>query len=151
MPHEWPGKQPDGSFVFKACTEPDAVLPHLDVQADTGYYVKALVQMEPGNMVMAAGEWCSWSEWMKKWARAMGIDESKASYKQVSIEEMAKGMGDFGKEVGEMYEYSSKIGYFGGLDMLRGEDLRKKGFNIPMTTVEEFAKKEDWTAAMNVC
>lgn len=151
MPHLWPGKQPDGSFVFKACTEPDVELPHLDVQADTGYYVKALIQMEPGQMVMAAGEWCSWSEWMKKWARGMGIDESRASYQKVSIAEMSEGMGDFGQEVGEMYEYSSKIGYFGALDMLRGEDLKKKGFHIPMTTVEDYTKKTDWTVAMNVC
>ena len=151
MPHKWPGKQPDGTFVFKATTDPDTVLPHLDVQTDTGYYVKALVQMPPGQMVMAAGDWCSWSEWMKKWARGMGIDESKASYKQISAEEMGADMGDFGKEVGEMYEYSSKIGYFGGLDMLKGEDLRKQGYHIPMTTVEEYTKKEDWTAALNVC
>ena len=151
MPHVWPGKQPDGSFIFKASTEPDAVLPHLDVQKDTGYYVKALVQMEPGQMVMAAGEWCTWPEWMQKWAQGMGIDASKAKYQQVSPQEMAEGMGDFGKEVGEMYEYSSKIGYLGGWDMLKGEDLKNKGFDIPMTTVEKYAKKTDWTAAMNVC
>ena len=151
MPHKWPGKQPDGTFKFQASTDPDTVLPHLDVQHDTGYYVKALTQMESGQMVMAAGDWCSWSEWMRKWARGMGIDEDKVSYEAVSAEEMGKDMGDFGKEVGEMYEYSSKIGYFGGLDMLKGEDLRKMGFEIPMTTVEEYTKKEDWTAAMNVC
>jgi hypothetical protein len=168
MPHKWPGKQSDGTFCFKASTTPDAVLPHLDVQTDTGYYVKALIQMPPGHMVMAAGDWCSWTDWMKKWAKGMGIDESKVSYQQVSAEEMGRDMGDFGKEVGEMYEYSSQIGYFGGLPMLKGEDLKKvrtvrvlsklcidandvqMGFDIPMTSVEEYTKKEDWSAALNL-
>lgn len=102
MPHRWPGKQADGSFMARMATAPDALVPHLDVRADTGYYVKALAQMPPGKTAMAAGEWCSWTQWMEGWAKGMGIDRAKVGYEQVSVEEMSEGMGAFGKEVAEM-------------------------------------------------
>ena len=106
MPHKWPGKQSDGSFVAQMCTAPNTIVPHLDVRADTGYYVKALSQMSPGQTVMAAGEWCSWTQWMKGWAKGMEMDPVNASYKQVSIDEMSAGMGEFGKEVAEMVSFA---------------------------------------------
>ena len=124
MPHKWPGKQPDGSFVTRMSTSADKVVPHLDVNSDTGCYVRALASMPPGQTVMAAGEWCTWSEWVQKWATAMGIDPAKAKYEQVSVDEMSAGMGDFGWEVAEMYEYSTWPGYDGGIEMLKSEDLR---------------------------
>ena len=125
MPQKWPGKQADGSFNFQSPSTPETILPHLDVNADTGYYVRALTQMTPGQTVMAAGEWCSWPQWMKSWAKGMGIDEAKVGYRQISVEEMSEGMGDFGKEVAEMFEFSVWPGYEGGVPMLKGEDLRK--------------------------
>ena len=128
MPRKWPGKQPEATFLMRFATEPDAIVPHLDVDADTGYYVRALSQMPPGQTVMAAGEWCRWPQWIKSWAKGMGIDGAKVGYEQVSVEEMSAGMGDFGKEVAEMYEYSTWPGYDGGVPMLRGEDLVKVSF-----------------------
>ena len=124
MPHRWPGKQADGSFMARMATAPDAIAPHLDVNADTGYYVRALEQLAPGKTAMAAGQWCSWSSWMRKWARGMGIDEAKVGYEQISVEKMSEGAGEFGKEVAEMYEYTTWPGYDGGVPMLKGEDLR---------------------------
>ena len=110
---------------MKFATAPDAIVPHLDVNADTGSYVRALSKLPPGKTVMAAGEWCSWSDWIKKWAKAMGIDEANVGYEQVSVEEMSAGMGEFGKEVAQMYEYSTWPGYDGGVPMLKCADLRK--------------------------
>lgn len=127
MPHKWPGKQVDGTFVTQMSTAPDTIVPHLDVNKDTGYYVRALAQLPAGKTAMAAGEWCSWSEWIRKWAKAMEIEKSSASYEQVSVEKMAEDMGAFGTEVAEMYEYSTWPGYDGGRAMLKGEDLRKVG------------------------
>lgn len=174
MPHLWPGRQRDGAekkFIARMATAPDAVQPHLDVNADTGYYVHALSQMEAGQTVMAAGEWCTWPAWMKKWANAMHVEEDEVGFEQVSVDEAAALMGgDFGREVAEMYEYSSWPGYDGGNPMLKGDDLRKArfpplsccprvneadlrlqmGFNIPMTTVEEYTRKTDWSRAMNM-
>ncbi|KAK5171423.1 uncharacterized protein LTR77_004567 [Saxophila tyrrhenica] len=150
MPQRWPGKQADGSFVARMATAADSVLPHLDVNSDTGYYVKALAQLPAGKTAMAAGQWSSWGGWMEGWARGMETDPARVGYEQVSVEEMSEGMGAFGKEVAEMFEYSSWPGYDGGLPILKGRDLREMGFDIPLTTVEEYTRKEDWTAAMNV-
>lgn len=174
MPHLWPGKQPEGAakkFLVRMATAPDAVQPHLDVNADTGAYVYALAQMEAGQTVMAAGEWCTWPEWIRKWASAKGLKEDDVGYEEISVEEAAALMGgDFGREVAEMYEYSSWPGYDGGVPMLKGEDLRKvscyypvrrevswrsdmfrqMGHTIPMTTVEEYTKKTDWSRALSV-
>lgn len=42
-------------------------LPHIDVERDTGYLVRALLECAPGKMVLGAGEMISWSEMMKVW------------------------------------------------------------------------------------
>ena len=129
MPHLWPGKQPADSekkFVVRMATAPEAVQPHLDVSADTGHYVYALAQMGPGQTVMAAGEWCTWPEWIAKWANAMGFAEDDVRYEQLSADDASALIGgDFGREVAEMYEYSSWPGYDGGVPMLKGDDLQK--------------------------
>ena len=133
MPHLWPGKQwPAGAtggkkFLVRMATAPEAVQPHLDVNADTGAYAHALSRMEPGRTVMAAGEWGTWPDWIRKWARAMGMDENEVEYEQIGVDEMATLLGGaFGREVAEMYEYSSWPGYDGGVrGILKGADLRE--------------------------
>lgn len=135
MPRLWPGKQPPSSsakkFLVRMATAPDAVQPHLDPAADVGAYVSALSQMPAGRTAMAAGEWCTWPEWIRKWARARGLDEERdVGYEEVSVDEMAEALGGaFGREVAEMYEYSTWPGYDGVVGeregMLRAGDLRE--------------------------
>lgn len=62
---------------------------------------------------MAAGETCSWSEYVRLWSKVTG---KEARYRQVSVEETIEASPDreFGRELADMFLYSSEVGYDGG-------------------------------------
>lgn len=105
-------------------TYPTAEAPHLDVNRDTGYFVRALTQFPPGKTIMAAGTWCTWPQWIKTWGEVVGIPETL--YKQITVEDFDRGIpGGFGREIGEMFEYTSDPAYDGGDSGVLGlEDLK---------------------------
>jgi len=78
----------------------------------------------PGKMVMAARTWCTWLQWIKTWGEVVGIPET--SYKQITVEDFDRRIPDgFGREIGEMFEYTSDLGYDGGdSGVLRLGDLK---------------------------
>ncbi|KFY35267.1 hypothetical protein V494_06067 [Pseudogymnoascus sp. VKM F-4513 (FW-928)] len=148
LPAAYLGKQADGTFQMSLPTTPDASIPHLAVNADMGNFVYAVSQMPPGKKYMAAGSECSWSEFIRLWSRQTGVS---AKYKQVSIEEFSALAPDeaFGAEAGDMFAYSSDPGYDGGdRTLLKAEDIRKAGIECPMTSLEEYMRKEDWSAIL---
>jgi hypothetical protein len=100
---------PDGSIQMQSPTPSEVLIPHLDPRNDTGPFVKALLQLPPRSTVMAASEWLTWPEWIKKWGEVTGV---KTSYKQVDVDDFDRQIpGGAGKEIGQMYEFSSKYGY----------------------------------------
>lgn len=106
-------------------THPDSVIPHLDVNRDTGNFVYAVSKMPPGRQYMAAGTVCSWSEYIRLFTATTGIP---AEYKQTPLAEMIELVPDreFGREVGDMLLYATDPGYDGGDNTLLGAaDIRK--------------------------
>lgn len=105
-------------------TTADKAVPHLDVNKDTGNFVYAVSQRPPGGQYMAEGTTCSWSEFVKVWSEVTG---QKGVYKQVTGEQLAAAAPDpeFGREVADMFDYSSDPGYDGGMKLLTAEDIRK--------------------------
>ncbi|KFY63681.1 hypothetical protein V496_03782 [Pseudogymnoascus sp. VKM F-4515 (FW-2607)] len=144
LPAAYLGKQSDGTFQMSFPTAPDASIPHLAVNADMGNFVYAVSQMPPGKSYMAAGTEGSWSEFIRLWSKETGMP---AKYKEITMEEFIALVPDraFGEEAGDMFAYSSDPGYDGGdSTLLRAEDIRKAGIDCPMTSLEEYMKKEDW-------
>ena len=105
-------------------TGPDALIPHLDPRSDTGPHVRALLQLPPNSTLMAASEWCTWPDWIKKWGEMTGV---KTSYKQVTVGDFDEHMpGGLGKEIGEMFEFSFDSGYNADqANTLKAWDLEK--------------------------
>jgi hypothetical protein len=115
----------DGSFQMCFPTHPDAPVPHLDVNADTGNYVYAIAQLPPGKGYMAEGTTCSWSEYMRLWSE---VTKVPSTYKQITLDQLVQAAPDkeFGREVGDMFAYSSDPGYDGGdSSLLKAADIRK--------------------------
>jgi hypothetical protein len=115
---------PDVSFQMSFPTAPDAAVPHLDVNADTGNFVYAISKMPSGKSYMAEGTTCSWSEYLRIWSEATGLP---ARYKQITVEQLIEGSPDreFGREIGDMFVYSSEPGYDGGdTTLLKAQDIR---------------------------
>jgi hypothetical protein len=68
--------------------------------------------------------WCTWPEWIKAWGHVVG--QPNVSYKQITVDEFHRAIpGGFGKEIGEMFEYTSDPGYDGGDPEARGLEKRK--------------------------
>ncbi|KFY37409.1 hypothetical protein V495_07193 [Pseudogymnoascus sp. VKM F-4514 (FW-929)] len=144
LPAAYLGKQIDGTFQMSLPTAPNVSVPHLAVNADMGTFVYAVSQMLPGKSYMAAGTECSWSEFIRLWSKETGVP---ANYKEATLEQFIGFVPDkdFGAEAGDMFSYSSNPGYDGGdKTLLKAEDIIKAGIDCPMTSLEEFMKKEDW-------
>lgn len=151
-------------------TSPDAPVPHVDVNADTGNFVYAISKLPPGRSYLAAGSMCSWTEYMHLWSK---INRVPASYKQISVQDMVNALPDeeYAKELADMFIYSSDPGYDGGDGSLWGVDeirevcclllscsygrtcfanlslmyLKKAGIDCPTTSLEEWMRKQDWS------
>ncbi|PYH99061.1 NAD(P)-binding protein [Aspergillus ellipticus CBS 707.79] len=133
------------SFLEMAfTTAPDAAVPHLDVNTDLGTFVYGVSKMEPGKSYMACGSSCSWAEYMRIWGEVNSIP---ARYRQITLPELIERTPDreFGRELGDMFSYSTDPGYDGNETLLVAEDIRKAGIDCPMTSLEDWIKKEDWS------
>lgn len=123
-------------------TAPDKPVPQLDVNADMGAFVYAVSKLPPGKSYMAEGITCSWSEYMRLWSEVTG---KPARYQQVTLQQMIDESPDkeFGREVGDMFLYSSEPGYDGGDEsLLKAEDIRKVRFlyypeNTPLIHISQ--------------
>ncbi|KAF7885865.1 uncharacterized protein EAF02_004374 [Botrytis sinoallii] len=71
----------------------------------------------------------------------------KAGFRQVSEETFWKGVPDAMKELQVAWEYVDEFGHAGGdPEVLRPDELTVK---IPVTSMEEYIKSEDWSAVLN--
>ncbi|KAL2007394.1 hypothetical protein VTN00DRAFT_8832 [Thermoascus crustaceus] len=125
VPSAYFAKMPDGSFEMRFPTAPDAPVPHLAVNADTGNFVYAISKLPPGKSYLAEGTTCSWTEYMRLWSE---VTKVPASYRQITFAQLIEAMPDkeFGREVGDMFAYSSDPGYDGGdATLLKAADIRK--------------------------
>ncbi|RAL10185.1 NmrA-like family protein [Aspergillus homomorphus CBS 101889] len=133
-------------FEMTFTTAPDAAVPHLDVQGDLGGFVHAVAQMPPGRSYMACGSSCSWTEYMRIWGE---VNSVAARYRQITLEELVERAPDpeFGREVGDMFSYSSDPGYDGGdKSLLKAEDIRRAGIDCPMSSLEDWIRRENWSS-----
>ena len=107
-----PQKQPDGSFLIERTFSMDYKMPFVVTYADTGVFVKALVDLPPGKNLLGVSEHMTWPEWTKLWGDILGV---KATYKQVSEDAHFSGVPDpVKKEFSETFAYIEEFGYTGG-------------------------------------
>lgn len=170
-------QQQDGTFEMRFCTDPHKPVPQLDPVADMGNFVHAVYQMAGARGAraprdyMAAGTTCTWPEWIAAWSRATG---APARYRQIPRDDMARdcGGGDFGGEIADMFEYCSDPGYDGGQSLVDARDLREvslisflisliliwnawllilrqAGIECPMTSLDEWMARQDWSAILS--
>lgn len=88
-------------------------MPMIDTRKDTGYFVRALVQLPPGKNVLAYGSMISWKDYMTLWGKTLGLPG--ASYKQLTIEAVDQMLpGGLGREIAEGWAAQGEFGYDGG-------------------------------------
>ncbi|KAK4506862.1 hypothetical protein PRZ48_000595 [Zasmidium cellare] len=138
-----PRKNADGVHVLTLPCKGENPCPLVDPRNDTGPFVRALLQVEPGVQLYGETSLRSWKEWLKLWGETL---DRPVRYEQVSIEWYEKELQaqgypeGFGTEIAEMDKY----GYDGGDPACkRKEDL---GIPIPgLSDVKEYIRSEDWS------
>ncbi|TVY83054.1 NmrA-like family domain-containing protein [Lachnellula suecica] len=149
LPEGYFRKTSDGTFQMSFPTTPDALIPQLEVNKDTGAFVYAVSQMPPGKDYIAEGERLPWPEFLRIWGE---IAKVPTKYQEVTLEQFVELCPDkeFGRETGDMFLYSSNPGYDGGDPLiLKAADIEKAGIKCPMTSVREHMEKQDWTSVLN--
>ncbi|KAF1918149.1 hypothetical protein BDU57DRAFT_547252 [Ampelomyces quisqualis] len=145
LPGRWFAKQPDGSIQMQFPTSPDVLVPHIDPAKDTGPWVQALRKLPPNTTLMAASEWLTWPQWIELFGQVTG---ATTSYKQTTVQDLDKHIPGAGKEIGEMYEFSSEYAYNAfQMDTLKTWDLERMGIKVPVTSLRSYIEREDWVAA----
>ena len=92
-------------------------IPMYHPRKDTGPLVKALVGSAPGKNLMGYGSSISFDEVAAIWTQNLG---QPVKFQRATVEFFDKIMpGGFGKELGEMMEYISDPGYFGGEEAVK--------------------------------
>lgn len=115
----------DGTFQMKFPTTPEAQVPQLDVNTDTGPFVYAVSKMPPGKEYIAEGERPTWPEFLKTWSK---VTKQPIKYQEVTLDKFIELTPDkeFGREAGDMFLYSSNPGYDGGdSSILKAADIEK--------------------------
>ncbi|KAG6850400.1 hypothetical protein C0991_010409, partial [Blastosporella zonata] len=114
-PFTGPQKQPDGTYMVSLPADPNTPLPMIHTRKDTGYLVRALIQVPPGKNLLGFGSMISWNDYMKLWGEILGFPGSH--YKQVDVETVAKlapGDKDLGYEVAGGFAFMGEFGFDGG-------------------------------------
>ncbi|KAH7232882.1 hypothetical protein BKA59DRAFT_496897 [Fusarium tricinctum] len=118
-----PTKQPDGTFRFSLPTDGNAPVPLVDARVDTGKFTKALVQVEPAL-----------------WGKIHGVTCRFERIDRKVLEEAVPGC--VGEELADMFEYIGDFGYDGRDPTVIHPD--QLGVHIPVYTMEEYIKGEEW-------
>ncbi|KAF2096457.1 putative hscarg dehydrogenase [Rhizodiscina lignyota] len=139
-----PQKQPDGSFLVQKPEAPECLIPWVATERDTGAFVKALVEMPAGKQIIGVSEYMTWPEWTKLWGRVLGVE---AKFVQLPMDQFLSDVPEVLKrELYESFAFNAEFGWTGGdPDVLKPTDLPVK---IPLTSVEDYIRSEDWSSIM---
>jgi hypothetical protein len=120
--------------------------PMTSVVDDTGAFVHSLLQVPPGKKVIGVNEWLSMREMIQLIADAMG--------KKVEVidQDLSIDLGDpeLSLDMAEMAAACIEFGFDGGKvdkSVLQPKDL---GVPVPLKTLKDWARKQDWHKALKV-
>ena len=108
-------QEADGSFTLSYVGNGDVPVPQVYASRDTGYFVRALVQVPPGKNLLGEGAMISWKDSLKVWCEIHNVPNG--GYHSVTIDEYVKNspLGpEIGLEFAEMYALMDGPGYDGG-------------------------------------
>ncbi|KAF2993523.1 hypothetical protein E8E13_001873 [Curvularia kusanoi] len=140
-----PEKVKDG--VYKVCLPMDEhrVVPFVEPNADTGMFVKALLDLPAGENLVGAGSLMSWGDWCSIWGQVNNVECTFERQDRQAVEQAA---GLVGREIADMYRFFEQYGYCGvdQKDVIYPWDLPGR---IQYTTMEDYIQSQDWTSVLN--
>ncbi|KAF2190163.1 NAD(P)-binding protein [Zopfia rhizophila CBS 207.26] len=132
-------KLPDGSFIIRKPHSGKAPIPMIWVERDTGKFVKALVDAEPGKTMLGFGSLIGWEEYIHTWAKIMGVE---GKFEEISPEDYLTDLpSNLAREIREGHLFHGEFGWDGG----DPEVIHPKDLGVEGTSVEEYIRSENWT------
>ncbi|KAJ5604163.1 hypothetical protein N7537_007119 [Penicillium hordei] len=139
-----PVKQSDGTFVLSIPADGDAPVPMVEARHDTGNFVNALLQVEPGKNLLGYASMLSWNEFAALWGKTHGVTCRFQRLDRTILENAIPG--GVGEELADMFGYIGDFGYDGrDPSVVYPKDL---GVPVPVYTIEEYIKEEDWSGVL---
>ncbi|KAF2715732.1 NAD(P)-binding protein [Pleomassaria siparia CBS 279.74] len=135
-----PQKVSEDQYLLSYPCDGDAKIPMYHPRQDTGPLVKALVKSSPGKDLMGFSSIITFDEIAQIFSKSLG---KEVKYQRSTVDSMDQMMpGGVGRELGEMMEYISSPGYYGGdeavkeLGLIEPKELGVEG----LTDVREYLK-----------
>ncbi|KIW95287.1 uncharacterized protein Z519_03871 [Cladophialophora bantiana CBS 173.52] len=147
---EMPKKESDGSFNFVSQFAVETPLPFIAADEDTGPLVKALLNEPPGTKLMGYRAWMTFGEFVEIWRKILNV---KAKVTTIPISDILDKMpGDLDSGVrtmlGEGMANMTEFGY-----KLREDPALTQPYELRhqprLGSVEEWVRKQDWSAVLN--
>ncbi|KAL7796458.1 hypothetical protein V8C43DRAFT_24899 [Trichoderma afarasin] len=139
-PSFMPRKIADGTAQFTTTLAPDVKLPWIAAEEDTGPFVKALVQEEPGKNLIAYREWATLREMVGAFQSA---SKTKSEVVVVPRDEANEFLPpDLKLEIDEGFLYFKEFGYEGRDDPTIIHPSQLKTL-LKLDTIEQYFRKVD--------
>ncbi|KAM6478018.1 NAD(P)-binding protein [Trichoderma sp. SZMC 28011] len=142
-----PVKQQDGSYAFLVPGDKDAPMPITVQRKDTGYFVRALVLMPPGKVLLGYGSFMSHAEFNRVWTKVLGVPDG--GVKHITVEEFINFEGpplgiELAEAVAGLMQFDMDTPGF-----MHPHEVPKE-IGCPTTSIEEYLKSEDFSSMMEV-
>ncbi|KAK0865502.1 hypothetical protein LTS02_005304 [Friedmanniomyces endolithicus] len=118
--------------------------PWIDVERDTGAFVKALLDAPGGTQVVGASEYLNGSEYFKLLCDHLG---AKGTYTEVPFDSMVSDdPTGFKLEIAQVYAFVNEFGYDGGdPEVVTADELEKRGYKVPRSKIADHIKRSNWS------
>jgi hypothetical protein len=110
-PFSAPRKAEDGVYVQSTYAKADTLFPWVSTGNDTGKFVRALVQLEPGKVLLGVSEMVTYGEYLKTWGEVNGVP---TRFNHLSDEEFRKTLPpSAAQEIQESIAFNEEFGWDG--------------------------------------
>ncbi|KAI9284629.1 hypothetical protein BC943DRAFT_360976 [Umbelopsis sp. AD052] len=145
VPITAPQKAEDGVYVQSTYAKPDTLYPWVNTRDDTGKFVRALVQLEPGKDLLGVSQMVTYGDYLKTWGEVNGVP---TRFNHLSAEEFHKTLPESAvKEVQGSIAFNEEFGWDGGEPgVLRPSDVK---LEEPLSNIKDWIKAQDWSSIIH--
>ncbi|EED18711.1 hscarg dehydrogenase, putative [Talaromyces stipitatus ATCC 10500] len=141
-----PNKE-DGLYAFLLPGDSKTLTPFVVPRKDTGHFVRALVMLPPGKLLLGYGSLPSHEEYVRLWTQVFGVEDIRI--KRVTVDEAAAFEGGpHGLELAVQVASVLQLDLSGEF-ILHPSQIPKE-IGCPTTSLEDYMKSEDFSSLVDL-
>ncbi|KAJ5731677.1 uncharacterized protein N7483_006185 [Penicillium malachiteum] len=139
-------KQDDGTFAMLLPGDSMAGAAFVVPRIDTGYFVRALVNLPPGKKLLGYGSFLNHEEYVRIWTGILGVPNG--GVKRITVEEAAAFEGGpHGRGVAETFASVLEVNFLDD-SFMHPRQIPNKEIECPTTNIEEYLKSQDFSSML---